>query len=176
MVQLKTLFVAAISIGLATCSPVAKRDAALVLTDLQNVGTALNSLTTAVNAYNGGLTDAITISTLGTNLDTAIKTATTDATASAAWTTSQSASITSQLGTLTPQIQATLTALVNKEPLFDASALDPLVLSQLQTLLADSDKLGAALQAKAVAADVTTLKTYQTTIDTYFAFAIATYS
>ncbi|KAH7391552.1 hydrophobic surface binding protein A-domain-containing protein [Cadophora sp. MPI-SDFR-AT-0126] len=176
MVHFKTLFAIVVSLSVATCNPIDKRDAALVLTDLTAVSSAVTVLTADINAYTGGLTGAITISTDGTNLDTAIKKATTDATASAAFTAAQSSSITSAIGTLTPQIQATLTALVNKEPLFDASALDPLVLSQLQTLLADSDKLGAALQAKAVAADVTTLKGYQSTIDTSFAFAIAVFS
>ncbi|KAH6705176.1 hydrophobic surface binding protein A-domain-containing protein [Leptodontidium sp. MPI-SDFR-AT-0119] len=176
MVHFKTLFAAVLSLSVATCNPVDKRDAALVLTDLTAVGNALTTLTASVTSYTGGLTGAITISTNGNTLDTAINKATTDANSSAAFTAAQSASITSSIGTLTPQIQSTLTALVNKEPLFDASALDPLVLSQLNTLLADSDKLGVALQAKAVAADVVTLKGYQSTIDTSFAFAIAVFT
>lgn len=114
MVHFKTLFAAVLSLSVATCNPVDKRDAALVLTDLTAVGNALTTLTASVTSYTGGLTGAITISTNGNTLDTAINKATTDANSSAAFTAAQSASITSSIGTLTPQIQSTLTALVNK--------------------------------------------------------------
>lgn len=114
MVQFKTLFAAVLSLSVATCNPIDKRDAALVLTDLTAVGTALTTLTASVDAYTGGLLPAITISTNANTLDTAIKKATTDANASAAFTAAESASVTSAIGTLNPQIQATLTSLVNK--------------------------------------------------------------
>lgn len=114
MVQLKTLFAAVLSLSVVTCNPVEKRDAALVLSDLAAVGSAITTLTNSVNAYTGGLLGALTISTDATNLDTAINKATTDANAAAAFTTSESSSITAAIGSSVPQIQASLTALVNK--------------------------------------------------------------
>jgi hypothetical protein len=60
--------------------------------------------------------------------------------------------------------------------LFAASALKPLVLNQLNTLLAASQNLAVALQAKAVAADVPTLQGHQSTVDASFAFASAVFS
>ena len=114
MVHFKTLFAAVLSLSIATCNPVEKRDAALVISDLAAISNALTTLTASVNSYTGGLFGAITISTNGNALDAAINKATTDAIASAAFTAAESASVTSAIGAQTPQIQATLTALVNK--------------------------------------------------------------
>jgi hypothetical protein len=114
MVQIKTVVTALLTLSVATCTPIARRTAATVLADLASIGTDLTTLTSVVNSYTGGLTEAITIATDDSTLDTAIKQATTDTKAAGAFSVADSASITAALKTLAPEITAGLSALASK--------------------------------------------------------------
>jgi len=175
MIQIKTIVTALLGLSIATCTPIVQRVAATVLTDLATVGTDLATLTSAVESYTGGLTEALVIATDENTLDEAINQATTDTTAASSFSVSDSTSVVAAVASLTPEITTGLSDLASKESLFAASGLDSLVLSLLQTLQTDTDALGAALQAKAQSTDVATLETYQAEIDAAFASAIAVY-
>ncbi|KAH8585380.1 hydrophobic surface binding protein A-domain-containing protein [Bisporella sp. PMI_857] len=175
MVQIKTIVAGLLSLSIATCHTIVRRDAALVLSDLASIDTALDDLSAAITAYEGGLAGALDIATAEATLDAAINQATADANASDAFSPTDSTSVVAAVAALTPKIQDGLVGLILKESLFDADGLNPIVLSLLQTLQTDTAALGVAIRAKAQSTDVPTLQTYQDEIDASFAFAIAAF-
>ena len=114
MVQIKNFVCALLTLSIATCTPIVKRDATTVLKDLTSISTALDTLTASVKAYTGGLIAALAVATNEGTLDTAVKKATTDANAANAFTTSESTSVVAAIAAQVPKIEATLTALTVK--------------------------------------------------------------
>lgn len=114
MIQIKTIITALLGLTIATCTPIEQRSAATVLTDLATIGTDISTLTAVVQSYAGGLTDALVIASDESTLDTAIKQATTDATAASSFSTSDSTSVVAAVALLTPKITGGLSALAAK--------------------------------------------------------------
>lgn len=75
MVAISQLILLAVS---ATAS-VLPRDAATIQTDLQTVNSDTTTLTSKVNAYNGGVSNALPIQTAENQLENDLKSANTDA-------------------------------------------------------------------------------------------------
>lgn len=114
MVQIKNIVAAFLGLSVATCTPIAKRDTATVLTDLATISTDLSTLDAAVESYTGGLTEAITIDTDESALDTAIKQATTNATAASSFSVAGSTSVVTAIASLTTGITGALSDLASK--------------------------------------------------------------
>lgn len=164
-------------ISVATAAVVFRRDAAQVLTDLEQINSDTTALTTAVNNYNGGLANAVPIISAESTLENDLKTATTDANNSGTVSESDAQNILDYItNTLEPNIETSLTALKAKKSDFDTDGLTPTVESDLQTLKTDTDNLGAALIAHTPSDLVTQAQTIQAKIDADFTDAINYFS
>ncbi|KAI5777297.1 hydrophobic surface binding protein A-domain-containing protein [Geopyxis carbonaria] len=140
------------------------------------INTDITTLYYAIGNYTGTLTQALTVLSASTALDTAIDTATASTTSSAAFSATDSTAVTSAFTALTPRIKNVLTALVAKEPTFDASGLDPTVLGQINTLKSDSAAFATALGGKVVAGDKAAVASSASTAAGYMESAVAAFS
>jgi hypothetical protein len=84
------------------------------LTDLATIGTDVSTLSSAVESYTGGISEALVIATDENTLDTAINQATTDATAASDFSVSDSTSVVAAVASLTPEITSGLSDLAAK--------------------------------------------------------------
>jgi hypothetical protein len=114
MVQIKTILTALLGLTVVSCTPLVQRSAATVLTDLSTISSDLATLDTAVQAYAGGVNDALVIAQDENDLDTAINQATTDTKAASSFTVSESTSVVSAIATLTPKITSGLSHIAAK--------------------------------------------------------------
>ncbi|KAK1147205.1 hypothetical protein N8T08_001944 [Aspergillus melleus] len=160
-----------------TSSPVlATRDASAVKTDLAKIATDLDTLTTAVNDFTGGLTAALAIQTKEQAVENDIDKATTDTNAASAFTGAESSAITTALLGLEPNIDSSLGALVSKKSLFVSAGVDSVVQLDLQNLKTKTDTLSTALQKKVTAADKATIASKTVELDAAFESALAAFS
>lgn len=109
-----TLLVVALSLGLVQASPIAKRDAATVLSDLETIGNDVTTLKTDVTNWTGDLLAALGILSDYNTVKSALDTAITDTEAASAFTDTESSSITSEVTSLATIIIATLDELISK--------------------------------------------------------------
>ncbi|PYI24507.1 hydrophobic surface binding protein A [Aspergillus japonicus CBS 114.51] len=170
----KSLLVAALGI-LAQAGPIARRDAATVLTDLKSIYSYVSTLNTDVTAWNGDLLAALGILTDYNNVKSALDTAITDTVAASTFSTADSSSITSEVSTLAVLIVATLNEIIAKESTAASAGVASTLLSSVETLKTETDQLGADLEAKATSTDKTTIASAIATVDAAFASAIAAY-
>ncbi|KAJ7747184.1 hydrophobic surface binding protein [Mycena maculata] len=179
MVQISRLiaFLSVASLGLAL---VVQRDATQVEGDLTKISAQVTTLDNAILAFpetGGTLTQALFVHNDAIILDTDIKTATTDATASGPFGAASDA-ILDQVQNLEPLIDKTLNDLIAKKAAFAAlsvGGITALVLADLETLQKDTELLASALENKISANDLAALKAATATIDGYFNQAIAVY-
>ncbi|EFY88115.1 hypothetical protein J3458_021282 [Metarhizium acridum] len=142
MLSIKNLLFLAV----AVTGSVIKRDAAQVKQGLQTINADTNAVTTAVNNYNSGFSQALPIVNAQNKLKDDLKTATNDANNAGVVSESDADGIIGYItGTLRPSIDASLSALKSKKANFDKDGLTPVVKSSLQDLKTDTDNLGAAL-------------------------------
>ena len=129
---------------------VIKRDAHTIANDLVSINSNVTALHTAINNYSGGVLSAIPIQTASNNLETAIKSATTDATNSSVVSDADAKSIIAYInGTVEPNIAGTVNALIAKKAQVQTDGLTSLVKTAFGNLKNDTDSFGAALLAKA---------------------------
>lgn len=173
-------------IPLALSSPVlSRRDAASVLTGLQKITNATNTLNTTVASYDGGIEGTVTSVEILTDtfaVINAIKCTTNDAKQSANFTDAESESIAEALiGTLVPAVESSLTTIQGKKAAFEhgllgIASLTGLVETLLKELKSDSDDLSAAIVAKLTAIWAGAAPVIVSQIDDAFDAAIATYA
>lgn len=114
--QLTTIIPFLLSASLITAAPlsISKRTAATVLSDLSTISSDVKTLTTDAKAYTGSLIQSLALLVTVDDLESSLASATTDTTSSGAFSTADSASVTSAVTTLTPKIVTLLADLDNK--------------------------------------------------------------
>ncbi|KAK4504507.1 hypothetical protein PRZ48_005423 [Zasmidium cellare] len=145
MVAISQLILLAVS---ATAS-VLPRDAATVQADLKTINSDTTTLTQKVQAYNGGVSNALPIQSAENQLEKDLKSANTDAGNSAVVSATDAQSIIDYINnTLEPNIAKSIQALEAKKSNFQADGLSGTVLSDLKNIKNETDTLGASLKAK----------------------------
>ncbi|TKA32878.1 hypothetical protein B0A50_01104 [Salinomyces thailandicus] len=176
MVGIKSLFLAAVSVTAAT-SKVIRRDAAQIQTDLMDINGDVVALTNAVNNYSGGLFGALPVQNAEGNLEDSIEAATADAQASAPVSSAETQDIIDYINnTLEPNIDESITAIINKMSQFQSAGLAGTVRDDLTTLQSDTDDLGTALINKAAADKKDAANAALAAIDADFQRAVAAYN
>lgn len=116
-----------LSAGIVSAA-VLRRDARTLSTDLVAVNTGLIDLTTAANAYNGGLFGAIPVGTAENKVAAAIGQANTDAQATERLDSANTKTLIDYINnTLDPNIEKILAALSGKKDKWDAANMGPMV-------------------------------------------------
>ncbi|KAB8277590.1 hypothetical protein BDV30DRAFT_234465 [Aspergillus minisclerotigenes] len=160
----------------STPIPTLTHDATAVINDLTKITTDLSALTKSIVAYNGGIPAALDIQVKEMAVERDLDQATRDTTAATPFTVSESATTTSALLGLEPDIRTALVTLVQKKPLVDEVRIGAIVRMNLVILRTKTGTLSTALQNKATAVDKDTLATKTTELDAGFESAIKAYS
>ena len=127
MVAIKNilLFIATAS---ALITPLSKRDAATILTDISTIDTNVKSLTSSADAYNGGgITNALKVQQVEQTLEKSITQAGKDANATSQLTSADSTKISNAVQSLIPNIEASISAIENKKAQFTADGVKSVV-------------------------------------------------
>ncbi|KAH6698298.1 hydrophobic surface binding protein A [Leptodontidium sp. MPI-SDFR-AT-0119] len=166
-----------LSSTLSLASPVTKtkRAVSTVLSDIATISSDVATLTSDAGSYTGGLFQSLALAITVDNLESAIKTATSDTTSSATFSSTDSDSILSAVTTLTPKIITLLSDLDGIASTIASAGYTSTVESALKTLTTDTDALFVALEAKVDSADAADLAQLQAEIDAAFATAVATF-
>ncbi|KAB8252979.1 hydrophobic surface binding protein A-domain-containing protein [Aspergillus flavus] len=160
----------------STPIPTLTHDATAVINDLTKITTDLSALAKSIVAYNGGIPAALDIQVKEMAVERDLDQATRDTTAATPFTVSESATTTSALLGLEPDIRTALVTLVQKKPLVDEVRIGAIVRMNLVNLRTKTGTLSTALQNKATAVDKDTLATKTTELDAGFESAIKAYS
>ncbi|RDW72214.1 hypothetical protein BP5796_08248 [Coleophoma crateriformis] len=169
---IKTLLPFVLAAG-AIASPIAKRDASTVVSDLSSVTSDLNTVDTAINAFTGGLLQGVGLLLDFNNLKSAIDTATTAATAAGTLSTTDSTTVTTAVVALVPTILTTITDIEAKASVAASAGYTSDILSALNTLRNHSSLLFDAIVAILDTTDAATVGTYQTEVYDALTTAIA---
>ncbi|TDL13625.1 hypothetical protein BD410DRAFT_846762 [Rickenella mellea] len=138
----------------ALASPSLKRDGITVSADFTNIATDVKNFNGACLAFKnpgGTLAQANNILAAGQTLDTDIKKATTDATASPAFTVNDSATLVAQAKTIQGLVVTAVGSLIADKSAFESLPLKNatgIVASKLTVLKSDTSALGAAVLLK----------------------------
>lgn len=95
--------------SLALASPIKKRTAATIETDIATISTDLTAFDAAINKFTGTLVTALSVLSAYNTLDAAVNAATADITSTGTLDSADSATIYASLSDLTTQISSTLT-------------------------------------------------------------------
>lgn len=109
--QLTTSLLVLLTSTLTTSLPLTRRDATTVLSAISTISSDVATLTSDVTAYDGSLLQSLSLVIAVDNLKSAITTATSDTTASSAFDSTDSDSITSAISALVPNVVTLLTDL-----------------------------------------------------------------
>ncbi|KAH8645824.1 hydrophobic surface binding protein A-domain-containing protein [Xylariales sp. PMI_506] len=174
MVRLASLV--ALAAG-ASAAAINRRDVSTILANLEAIDSSTNSLTSTVTSWDGSLLGALTINTAAGTLESQIEAANTEAETEAVSSSADSQTIIAYItGTATPDIAASLTALIAREADFASLGITSLVLNTLETLQADNDALGATLVSITSSDQVANAEAALAVIDADFTAAIAAFS
>ncbi|KAH7377583.1 hydrophobic surface binding protein A-domain-containing protein [Cadophora sp. MPI-SDFR-AT-0126] len=176
MVAIKNilLFVATAS---ALTTPLTKRTAAQILTDISTIDTNVKSLTSSANAYNGGgILNALKVQQVEQTLEKSINQAGKDANATSQLTSADSTKISNAVQSLIPDIEASIKAIENKKAQFTADGVKSVVLQDFKTLQGLTDNLADRLIAIGSADIKTKAKQQKATLDSDFAGGIKYFS
>ncbi|KAJ0117407.1 hydrophobic surface binding protein a [Diaporthe amygdali] len=161
--------------GLAVASPIDKRTAAEIETDIATISSDLTSFNTAINAFTGSLLQALSLLTSYNTLASATTTATSEITSTGALAASDSATIYASVSSLTTQISDTLSDATAKESVVASSGYTSSVCSALSTLSTDSDAFFTALEGTIDSAYTSQVDALQATVASGFASTISAY-
>ncbi|KAH7305664.1 hydrophobic surface binding protein A-domain-containing protein [Rhexocercosporidium sp. MPI-PUGE-AT-0058] len=175
MVAIKNvlLFVAAAS---ALTIPLGKRTAATIISDVSTINTNVQALTSAANAYTGGISNALKVQQAEQTLDKSIIQAGKDANATAALSSADSTKISDAIQSLIPNIDASIKAIEAKKAQFATDGLTQVVLDDFKSLQSNTDKLADRLIIIASSDVKTRAQQQKATIDSYFAAGIKFFS
>ncbi|KAK0212851.1 hydrophobic surface binding protein [Desarmillaria ectypa] len=182
MVQIPTALVLLLSVVTASFALVTKRTVAQVEADIANIATQVNALDNSIKAFpntGGSLISALAIHSSATSLISTLQTATTDTTATAAFSENDGATILASVEAFEPTILDALTAIVAKRPAFQAlpiGGIPALVLQDLHNLNSGTTAFSNALIANSPADLLDQANGIKSTIGNAFDTAIATYS
>ncbi|KAK0461274.1 hydrophobic surface binding protein [Desarmillaria tabescens] len=182
MVRIPTGLVLFLSVVTASSALITKRTVAQVEADIANIATQVNALDSSIKAFpdtGGSLISALAIHSSATSLISTLQTATTDTTATDAFSESDGATILAAVEGFEPTILDALTAIVEKQPAFQAlpiGGIPALVLQDLQNLDSGTTAFSNALIAKSPADLLDQANEIKTTIADAFDTAISAYS
>lgn len=114
MQLISTIIPLLLSSTITLAVPITKRDASTVLSDIASISSDVSSLTSDAVSYTGSLLQSLSLAITVDNLESSIKTATSDTTSSSAFTSAESDEILSAVTTLTPNIITLLSDLEAK--------------------------------------------------------------
>ncbi|KAL1850762.1 hypothetical protein Daus18300_012770 [Diaporthe australafricana] len=161
--------------GLALSSPIDRRTAAQIETDIATVSSDLTSFNTAINAFTGSLLQALSLLTSYNTLASAITTATSEVTSTGALAAADSATIYTSVSSLTAQITDTLGDATAKYSVVNSAGYTSTVCSALTTLSTDSDAFFTALEGTISSAYTSQVDALQATVASGFASTISAY-
>ncbi|KAF5877709.1 putative hydrophobic surface binding protein a protein [Botrytis fragariae] len=144
MVAIKNIFC---FITAVTAATIYQRTPATILTDITTIDTNVKALTTAVDNYNGGFFNLLTVSSTESTLETSIKNAAKDAANTSQLSSADSNSVLDEINHLIPDIQEALNALVAKKSTFANAGVASTVESDLANLKQETDAFGKNLLA-----------------------------
>ncbi|KAF7899531.1 hypothetical protein EAF00_003867 [Botryotinia globosa] len=144
MVAIKNIFC---FITAVTAATIYQRAPATLLTDITTIDTNVKALTTAVDKYNGGFFNLLTVSSTESTLETSIKNAAKDAANTSQLSSDDSNSILNEINNLIPDIQDALNALVAKKSTFANAGVASTVKGDLASLKKETDDFGGNLLA-----------------------------
>lgn len=150
-------------------------DGAAITDAIDGINTATVKLGGEVTAWQGDLLGALPIIVTSTELLADIDNATETTKASAPLSAIEAFTVAVAVSELSGSVNSTISALVARRADFDRLLLGPVVLLNLETEKAATDKLGAALADKVPAEDQAAAETLQATIDGYFDTRIQAY-
>ncbi|RAK74689.1 cell wall mannoprotein 1 family protein [Aspergillus fijiensis CBS 313.89] len=160
----------------ALATPLHRRDAGTVLSELHGIGTDINALSTTLDSFDGTLTGAVTVQYAEIALENGLNQAITDVVASNTYATGDSASVTTSLVGLEPEIVGILGKLVDQKPGFTSAGVVSIVLADLHSLQNLTNKLSTEAQVKVTTADKATIASEIAEIDVAYFNAIASFS
>ncbi|KAJ4411269.1 hypothetical protein N0V82_009053 [Gnomoniopsis sp. IMI 355080] len=167
-------FVTAVS---AAVLPLGRRDVTTVVNNLETIDTQTKALTTSINGWDGSLLGALGIASASNSLGTAIDNANTEAATEAQLSSADSQTALAYVsGTLTPDVNTALTALIGRESDVAALGVQSLVLGQIQTLQSKTDAYGATLVSISSADTQAQAQTLVDALDASFDSAVTAYS
>ncbi|KZV85018.1 hypothetical protein EXIGLDRAFT_775951 [Exidia glandulosa HHB12029] len=166
---------------LAAALPAVLGTVAQIQADITAIGARLATLENALTAFtsSGDILGALGVHTDATNVDSAIKTAATDTTNTAAFSETDGAAILKAVQGIEPNIIATLNAVVAKKATFQGvpiGGVPTLVKQDLAALSTDTKAFENALLAKAPADLKSQANTIIAALDAAFATATAAYA
>ncbi|QUC21649.1 uncharacterized protein UV8b_05892 [Ustilaginoidea virens] len=165
-------------LAVAAAGSVIKRDVSQTKSNLKTINSDTQSVTSAVNDYNGGgMFAAMPIINAEQTLDNDIQSATNNANKLGTISTADAKALIDYIGnTIQPSMRTALKALKSKKPQFDADQLTGVVHDTLQSLQSDTDKLADALIKAVPASQKSQAKAPKDKIDADFNDAIAYFS
>jgi len=153
------------------------REAQTTQANLETIVKAVEKLINTVNAYKGGVLNAVGIQNDEATLGQDIKNSITDAKKSDVVSEAEAETLIAYISsTLEPAIQRCMAALKAKKAELAAAGLGDTVLGDMKDLRAQSGALGEALVEKAPAAKQTEAKSANAKVDSNFAEAITFFS
>ncbi|TGO13239.1 hypothetical protein BTUL_0073g00070 [Botrytis tulipae] len=144
MVAIKNIFC---FITAVTAATIYQRTPATLLTDITTIDTNVKGLTTAVDNYNGGFFNLLTVSSTESTLETSIKNAANDAANTSQLSSDDTNRILDEVNNLIPDIQKALDALVAKKSTFANAGVASTVKGDLASLKKETDDFGMNLLA-----------------------------
>jgi Hydrophobic surface binding protein A len=163
-------------VALASGTLASVQDGTAIVAALQAIVPVQQSLSDAINAFDGTVALAAPIVTVSNQLSTLLSTAVNATTASVALSATDSQSVVSGLIGLVPSSNATLYALQAQKPNFDKAGLTSAIKANLVSEKALVDDLNAAISAKVISAYSSEMSTITTLIDQAFQREVDLYS
>ncbi|KAK5165366.1 uncharacterized protein LTR77_008895 [Saxophila tyrrhenica] len=132
-----------------SASITAKRDANAVYDDITGIDTAVRKLTSAINAYNGGITESTPVFDATIAVHAINRQGFSDAQASSPFTSAESKRIVQNVNqSVGKSIPASVQALEAKKPLFDQAQLSSVIEATVLLLKNDHETFSLAVGAK----------------------------
>ncbi|KAF7959737.1 hypothetical protein EAE96_001346 [Botrytis aclada] len=144
MVAIKNLFC---FITAVTAAAIYQRSAETIRSDIATIDTNVKALTTAVDNYNGGFFNLLTVSSTESTLEDSIKNAASDADNTSQLSSADSNDISNGVNSLIPDIEEALNALVAKKSTFANAGVASTVKGDLANLKEETDNFGKNLLA-----------------------------
>ncbi|KAF2212217.1 hypothetical protein CERZMDRAFT_90717 [Cercospora zeae-maydis SCOH1-5] len=116
--------------------------------NIEAITTATNAVTSAIEAYNGDIQEALAVNSATGDVLTAIQAAQSTVDAATAISGDEAISLVGPTGELNMAVESSIDALIAKQPIFSSNGLSGAVLQSLQTQQEASTALTSAIVAK----------------------------
>ncbi|KDQ07739.1 hypothetical protein BOTBODRAFT_38535 [Botryobasidium botryosum FD-172 SS1] len=175
MVRINAALYAISCLVLSAASSPIKRDVSQIKADITKVSQQTVDLDNAITAFTGNLNDALAINTKSQTLTSTVKAATSDVQNADDFSEDDGKAIGTAIDALVPQIESSLTHLVQKKSTFPSFAIST-VQSDLQALSDSNTDFSNALASKVPDDEKDAATAFQSQIEDAFKNAIAQYA